>query len=146
MSEAPTWIESGLSKMWIDHLVVGKPGECWSWAASHQGGYPQAMLRARGDRKDKPTRVHRLVAGLVHGNVTGPVHHACGNKGCLNPDHLVPTGSHREHFQFHLRTHCQRGHLLQGRDLYITPSGDRQCQACRRRRQREYIQRKKVRA
>jgi len=85
-----------MTKMWIDHLEVGKSDECWHWLASFgSGGYPQAMIR--------PTLVkpHRLIAEIVYGEISGPVHHACGHRWCLNPLHLLPTENTREHWRHH---------------------------------------------
>jgi len=40
-------------------------------------------------------------------------------------------------------THCLHGHEFTEQNTYLTPEG-RECLACKRRRQREYVQRKRV--
>jgi hypothetical protein len=123
---------------WMDYLTFGESDECWPWAGSvDANGYPQAKI---GGRKGKVVRVHRVIASYFT-TVTGPVHHICGNRRCLNPDHLMATKSQAEHFTHHRRTHCVAGHKLTNENIYITPRGDRQCRECRRRRQSEYQKR-----
>ena len=46
------------------------------------------------------------------------------------------------HRLLHRKTECLRGHPLSGANLYITPRGTRQCRACNRMRQRDYMSRK----
>lgn len=40
------------------------------------------------------------------------------------------------------RTHCQRGHLLSGENLYITPDGKRVCKTCRKIHKKNYRRKK----
>lgn len=35
--------------------------------------------------------------------ISGPVHHACHNPRCLNPEHLIPTADMGEHLLLHAR-------------------------------------------
>ena len=69
-------------------------GGCWLWlAATDQEGYPVARLCGR------VLRVHRVMATLIYDQIDGlDVHHTCGKRGCVNPDHLVAIDpeSHRE--------------------------------------------------
>lgn len=70
--------------------------------------------------------------------------HSCdrGEEGCVNPAHLrigTPSENNKDaverdrHANRNTRkTECQRGHPLEGDNLYVTPSGRRQCRTCRR--------------
>lgn len=58
---------------------------CWVWTgAKHPEGYPE--VRVEG----KIVRAHRHYYELHKGPLGDGlvVHHTCGNRGCVNPDHL----------------------------------------------------------
>jgi len=111
---------------WWEKVVVGGRDDCWLWQASVDSkGYPQI------NRRGKVLRVHRLAAEEAHGPLTGPVHHSCENRRCLNPAHLVPMSSTREHLQHHLATRCKRGHdLTDPANVAILRRGERRCRKC----------------
>jgi hypothetical protein len=128
----------GTKRMWVDHVEIGDPQECWRWHGSLDGrGYPQANVGG------KIQRVHRLLTELM-GSTPRYAHHSCGNRACVNPGHLVPMDSHREHMTEHRRDLCLRGHELRGKNLYVAPNGDRYCRRCKAIRQREYAARRKA--
>jgi len=58
------------------------------------------------------------------------LHHTCGNKRCINIEHLVPM-SREEHPKAHLSDRCGNQHEP---DWYYRPDrpGTRQCRQCRR--------------
>lgn len=62
------------------------PGEgCWGWAGFHLGtGYAGLQVGGRS------VGVHRLVYEFQYGDVPDghDVHHTCGNRACVRPDHL----------------------------------------------------------
>lgn len=66
------------------------------------------------------------------------VDHKCRVPSCVNPAHLEPV-SPRENVMRGLslvaanarKTHCNGGHPLDGRNLYILPNGHRSCRTCR---------------
>jgi len=61
-------------------VQVDESSACWIWPTLGRDGYARYGARSL---------VHRLVATLVHGDLGGqPVHHTCGRRGCVNPDHL----------------------------------------------------------
>jgi len=77
---------------------------------------------------------HRFLYEEVHGSLSRDmdVHHKCGNKSCVNLEHLVAL-SHAEHMKAHRPTHCRKGHLLSDENVYVTPStGARSCRVCMR--------------
>jgi HNH endonuclease len=63
--------------------------------------------------------------------------HLCREKVCVFPEHLEPVSgrenSRRSRSPAALnarKTHCLRGHLLSGSNLYVFPGGKRQCRIC----------------
>ena len=85
-------------------------------------------------------RAHRVMWERHRGKVRpGMVlHHKCGNKRCVNPDHLEmltpaehlavhmerPTGRHG------LSDRCGKGHLFTPENTYIRTGGARVCRKC----------------
>lgn len=66
-------------------LGVTIEGECWLWPWKHERTYPRIIHPTLG-----LYTVHRLILeaklGAPLGDQTG--HHTCGNRKCVNPDHL----------------------------------------------------------
>lgn len=120
--------------MWLErwNLQIRKEGECliWTGVVSAQG-YPcigTLMLhRERYKEFVEPIPPKRAV------------HHICEHKRCLNEKHMkLLTKS--EHALLHHPPHarCNRGHILEGTNLYIIPSsGARRCVLCHRRANRK---------
>lgn len=70
--------------------------------------------------------------------------HKCRTRCCVNPNHLEPV-TYKENSQRGLtginkssKTHCPKGHLYSGDNLYIKPNGGRDCKACRRKANQRY--------
>ena len=96
---------------------------------------------------------HRLVWMQDHGHLETHefVCHKCDNKLCINIDHLF-VGSQSDNMQdmiakgFHprlIKTHCPRGHVYEGDNLYIHPtSGARYCKTCKAKATAESRKRK----
>lgn len=72
--------------------------------------------------------------------------HLCRVPSCVNPDHLeaVTHGENMRRGSTARKTHCVRGHPLAGENLYVTPSGRRQCRTCRKASRRQTYLRSKV--
>ena len=125
---------------------VDKTEGCWLWTgALESNGYGRFSLHLDGE----PRRwgVHALAYTLTYGFVPEghQVNHTCGNRACVNPDHLysgtqsmnmvdsIEHGTHR----CARATQCPRGHAYDEENTYVRPSGARVCRACARTRDRE---------
>lgn len=73
------------------------------------------------------------------------IDHLCRQRCCVNPQHLeavphstnVERGDYTSNHRNGRKTHCKRGHSLEGGNLRIAVSGARQCRTCVADRQRE---------
>ena len=108
--------------------LVDDSDQCWEWLGPiNPNGYGVVFHQRR------PIQAHRYFYEQAFGEVPeGKVlHHACHNKLCMNPAHLVAV-DRAVHPRIHRaqRTHCRRGHpATYYREL---ASGVRYCRACRR--------------
>jgi hypothetical protein len=139
---------------------------CWLWKGPTREANGSIYGRARWNGRMQ--QAHRVFYELANNPIPEGFQcdHLCGRTLCVNPDHIeVVTG--RENTlrgngptaQNARKTHCLRGHLLEGENLYQPkPSQpiNRRCKECerggkrshkeqRRLYQREYRRRKKVR-
>lgn len=127
----------------LARVTVDPDTGCWIWQSCiDQYGYAKA--RRGGDRAG-----HRLSYATFVGVIPDglQIDHLCRVKSCVNPQHLEPV-TLRENmmrrwvavrpFQGRIRDHCKKGHPYAGSNLYITPTGKRDCRACRKEASRRY--------
>lgn len=118
---------------------------CWEWVKCKDvNGYGMIGVGSRVNKSFKVARAHKwayeMLVGLVPDGME--LDHLCRNRHCVNPSHLEPV-SHKENIRRGInlnreRFMCVAGHPLSGDNLYLAPSGKRQCKECQRRRSREY--------
>ena len=119
---------------------VEKTDGCWLWTASTiNSGY--GAVGFMGHR----TTAHRMSWFLAHGSWPDLcVLHRCDVKLCVRPDHLflgtqadnvrdMDEKGRRRNAQDRKEC-CIKGHALSGKNVYIGPTGRRNCVTCRRER------------
>lgn len=123
---------------------------CHIWTAQLLGGYGQFWFNGRmmpAHRYAYEATVGPIPEGLQ-------IDHLCRVRCCVNPAHLEPV-TQLENIRRgtvgavnrarHLaKTHCKRGHPLEGSNLYPQPSGSRQCRICHIAAVRRYQKKNKV--
>jgi hypothetical protein len=122
---------------------VDRAGACWIWTGS-------LSVRGYGQVRQPGTRILARAHVVAYALAKGPVpkgavlHHTCGEKRCVNPDHLEPI-TQRQHTREHpenvatrkaRQTHCEHGHAFTPENIYWTRRGHRQCRECTLSRQR----------
>lgn len=117
---------------------------CWRWTGRKRGGY--GSIRIHWPEPKREFYAHRLSYVLFCGDIP-PGHeldHLCRNTYCVRPEHLEPV-THWENTrrgtnfiaELSRRTHCKRGHPLEGDNLRLQEwrhKTMRQCLECRRLR------------
>ncbi len=117
---------------------VTASGACWQWEGPvNRAGYGQFYERPR------TVPAHRWSWGHLVGGIPDDLvlDHLCRNHSCVDPDHLEPV-THAENVLRGYgisalnarKTHCKRGHLLAGDNLYPRADGGRECVTCTRER------------
>jgi hypothetical protein len=110
--------------------------DCWNWqAACNKGGYGVFHV----GQPSSARVAHRVLYEHLHGAVPKgfELDHLCGNKACVNPDHLEVV-THREnwlregapHGKFFCVRRCKYGHWLTDDNVRIFNDRKRRCLQC----------------
>ena len=128
---------------------VAKGDGCWLWTGNvNIRGYGVASLGA-----GRRPLAHRVAYEWTYGSIpeNKEIHHICGNKACVRPDHLValtrlehvhrtPQSPACRNWQ---KTHCKRGHLLSDENIWVCfqrGRPQRHCRECHRIRARRHTE------
>ena len=136
-----------LARFWAH--VETQPNGCWQWMGCKDWkGYSHFYLHKHvskiGHRIAYEHWKGRILEGLT-------IDHLCRNRACVNPDHMEAV-TNRENVlrgigltaQNARKTHCTRGHILAGSNLYIHPEGRRRCRTCQRQSQARHRQKRNL--
>jgi hypothetical protein len=133
-------------KEWPFWDRVEKTEGCWLWKGAHRsGGYGSVI------RNGRQVYAHRFAFEQTAGAIPEgyQVHHRCGNKLCVRPDHLellTPPDHARLDAVVGWNwgiSHCRRGHEFTPENTAITSQGSRSCRKCQRTYSREWKKRKR---
>jgi len=121
----------------LDRISFEPTSGCWLWM-----GVPDKDGYGRTRIVGVPTwRAHRAVYFILRGYMPVSLDHLCRVRSCVNPDHLedidirtnILRGGNAR------KTHCKRGHLLDGGNIIWEPGKKgRHCRICNRMLQRKY--------
>ncbi|UYL87860.1 HNH endonuclease [Gordonia phage Malisha] len=119
---------------------------CWIWQAATQQGYGVFWLNG------KQHKAHRVSYEMHRGPIPNDLQldHLCRVRACVNPDHLDPVtprvNTLRSFGVTALRarqTHCIHGHEFTAENTYVYAGRKRGCLTCRRKRSRDWHERRR---
>lgn len=127
--------------------------ECWPWEgailSTRGGGAGYGHFPIRGHNIVAHRIAYELLVGRIPEGLT--LDHECRFRACVNVLHLEPVTSAVNTLRGFgptamnaRKTECLAGHELTDLNLYLTPSGRRQCRTCRRYANRRYRDRLRV--
>jgi hypothetical protein len=131
-----TPVPSSITQLQRLFKKVKQEGTCWVWHGTiFKGNCLFAFTEADG--KKVPRRVQRVMYALFRTEPTGDYRFkkTCGNKRCVNPDHLVLRSMTKDV--------CINGHPYDKENSHVLKNGARQCRACGMERWRTWYQNQK---
>jgi len=73
----------------FNRYILKVENGCWAWSGTITNGYAVIGIHS------KPAYVHRISYYLKHGVWPNITRHRCGDRSCVNPDHLL-SGNHKD--------------------------------------------------
>lgn len=122
--KTPNSIEK-LTRRYVKKLENG----CWDWTGcTNAEGYGSVTYQWRA------WLAHRIFYTELKKPIQKgyDLHHKCGNRTCVNPDHLAECLPRQHPDSQAMKTHCKRGHEFTPENTAIYKRGSRQCRSCRR--------------
>lgn len=120
----------------IDRFLsqVDRTDDCWIWTGTLlHNGYGQFGVDGGY------VLAHRWSYEYFNGIIPDghDCHHRCYNRSCVNPNHLTPLTNKDNVLDGNgptainaRKTHCIRGHQLDGYNLVVSKDGNRRCRQC----------------
>lgn len=134
----------------LDKVEKHSDTGCWIWQARVSStGCPLLWVH----EKDGDLSATRIIYEHEKGAIPEGMRlwHTCGNRRCVNPDHMEPLrpfesmtrSAKSPSVQNRMKTHCPQGHAYSGDNLKLDKAGrNRLCRACRNERSRIAMRRK----
>ncbi|MFC8490686.1 HNH endonuclease signature motif containing protein [Streptomyces sp. NPDC057235] len=118
--------ERDISRFWFRVTLPDAEGHLLWTGHRNEHGYGQIRIWHRA------WYTHRVSFVIANGEIPDGlvIDHTCRTPACVAPLHLELV-TQAENMRRARRTHCKRGHALEGSNVYIRPdNGTRQCRAC----------------
>ena len=131
----------------VERPLANHPTGCWIWLGQCEN---RNGRRAYGRfwYEESNVMAHRFAYEVIAGKKIPEgyqIDHICRNPSCVNPDHLQAvtqlenTMRTRNPMAINARkTHCIRGHILEGKNVYISNVGTRKCLTCVKLRTQQF--------
>lgn len=129
--------------------------ECWLWTGGiARGGY--GLFTFRLDNIDRSICAHRFAYQVERGPIPDGLQldHLCRVRACVNPAHLEAVTNRENQLRSPIsppgvnfrKTHCKWGHPFDERNTGFDAHGGRFCKACKAKRQKAKLERRRARA
>ena len=133
------WQKDEAERFW-QYVDKGGAEDCWNWIGLTLHGYGRFSIGSRADNSRRQIQAHRYSYELLVGPIPTEyqLDHLCGNRRCVNPNHLEPVSPKTNILrgsgitaQNARKTHCPHGHEYTPENTIVTKAGSRKCKVCR---------------